>query len=215
MFALQSSSVVVNAIVSFIQPAEVHRSEEHVPGSAGQRLEPDGQRGQNVGDVDPALLPADAAVGRYPTNLEVLRVRDRLQLRQVEPIRRSIERRRPALVKRLVGPDLRADPLGESVGAEQPPEDLLGGLEERPLEPVAGEQVARVRILDGERVAVATIAELELAPEVDRPDDIGPGDRGLRLAGMGSDLGTAPATDATVAHEDPVNGGVAGIVSPG
>jgi glyoxalase/bleomycin resistance protein/dioxygenase superfamily protein len=61
MFALQSSSVVVNAIVSFIPPAEMHRSEEHVPGSAGQRLAPDGQRGQDVRDVDPPLLPADAA----------------------------------------------------------------------------------------------------------------------------------------------------------
>jgi hypothetical protein len=72
MFALQSSSVVVNAIVSFIQPAEMHRSEEQVPGSAGQRLKPDGQRGQDVRDVDPALLPADAAIGRHPANLEVL-----------------------------------------------------------------------------------------------------------------------------------------------
>jgi hypothetical protein len=106
MFALQSSSVVVNAMVSFIQPAEMHRSEAHVPGSVGQRLEPDRQRGQNVGDVDPALLPTNAAVGRYPTNLEVLRVRDRLQLGQVKPIRWRIERRRRALGQRLVGPHL-------------------------------------------------------------------------------------------------------------
>jgi len=61
VFALQAASVVVNAIVSFIQPAEVHRSEEHVPGSTGQRLKADGQRGQDVGDVHPALLPTDAA----------------------------------------------------------------------------------------------------------------------------------------------------------
>jgi hypothetical protein len=78
--------VVVNAIVSFIQPAEVHRSEEHVPGPAGQGLEPDGQRGQNVRDIDPALVPANAAVGGDAPELEVLRVRDRLQSWPVEPV---------------------------------------------------------------------------------------------------------------------------------
>jgi hypothetical protein len=35
VLALQASSVVVNAIVSFIEPAEMNRSEEHVPGTLG------------------------------------------------------------------------------------------------------------------------------------------------------------------------------------
>lgn len=63
VFALQSSSVVVNAIVSFIEPAQVHRSEEHVPGAAGKGLEADRERRQDVRHVHPALEPPNAAVG--------------------------------------------------------------------------------------------------------------------------------------------------------
>lgn len=67
VFALQSSSVVVNAIVSSIEPAEVRQSKEHVPGSAGEGLEADGQRRQDLRDVHPALVPPNAAVGRTVT----------------------------------------------------------------------------------------------------------------------------------------------------
>jgi hypothetical protein len=40
--------MVVNPIVSFIQPAEVHRAKEHVPGSAGEGLEADRERRQDA-----------------------------------------------------------------------------------------------------------------------------------------------------------------------
>ena len=53
-----------------------------------------------------------------------------------------------------------ADPLGKSIGAEEPLEDLLGGLEERALEAVAGQEIAGVGVLHGERIAVAASAEL-------------------------------------------------------
>lgn len=99
-----------------------------------------------------------------------------------------------------------ADPLREPVRAEQPAEDLLGRGEQRPLEPVTGEEIAGVGVLAGEWIAVAAIPQLELALEVDGPDDIGPGDRGLRAVRMRPHVGAA-ATDAAMAHQDPVNGG--------
>jgi hypothetical protein len=55
----------------------VHRAEEQVPGSAGEGLEPDGERRQNVRNVHPALVPSNAPVGRDAPELEVLGVRDR------------------------------------------------------------------------------------------------------------------------------------------
>jgi hypothetical protein len=67
-----------------------------------------------------------------------------------------------------------ADPLREPVGAEESLDDLLRRLQERALEPVAGQEIAGVGILDRERVTVAAIAQPELALEVDRPDDVGP-----------------------------------------
>ena len=57
-----------------------------------------------------------------------------------------------------------ADPLGEPVGAEEPLEDLLGGLEQRALEPLTGQEIAGVGVLDRERIAVAAVPEAELAP---------------------------------------------------
>ena len=41
-FALDASLAVVNAIVPFIKPAEVHRAKEDIPGTAGEGLESDG-----------------------------------------------------------------------------------------------------------------------------------------------------------------------------
>jgi hypothetical protein len=286
VFALQSSSVVVNAVVVVIQPAQVDWAKEDIPGPAGQGLETDRQRRQHVGEVHPALVPSNAAVGRDAPNLAVLGIRDRLQSRHVQPIGGAVEHRRPALLQRLVGPHLvegtaegveapllgaeragrgagglgfevsmhpfgpailvrgsgldelgphlepeppdaglgeaaegaggkglpivGANPLGESVGAEEAPKDLLGRLEQRTLEPVAGQPIARVGILDGERIAVAPIAELERSLEVDRPDGIGPGDRGLGAAGVRAELRAAPMPDAAVSHQDPMTGGNGG-----
>lgn len=59
------------------------------------------------------------------------------------------------------------------------------------LEPLVSQEISGVRVLDGERMAVAAIAQLELALEVDRPDDIRAGDRGPRLARMNAALRAA------------------------
>jgi hypothetical protein len=98
-----------------------------------------------------------------------------------------------------------ADPLGQPIGAEEPLEDLLGGLQQRTLEPVAGQEIAGVGVLDRERIAVAAIAQAELALEVDRPDHIGAGDRRVGTPGMGPDPGPPAVADAAMAHQDPMN----------
>ena len=48
-------------------------------------------------------------------------------------------------------PIIRADPLREPVGAEEPTEDVLGRLEPRAVESLTGQEIARVGVLDGER----------------------------------------------------------------
>ena len=49
----------------------------------------------------------------------------------------------------------------------------LGELDRRGIEPSALEQESAEAVLDGEGIAVAAVAHLELALEVDRPDRIG------------------------------------------
>jgi hypothetical protein len=58
----------------------MHGAEEDAPGPGREGFEPDGQRGQDVRDVHPAPVPANAAVGRDAPDLEVLGVGDRLRL---------------------------------------------------------------------------------------------------------------------------------------
>jgi hypothetical protein len=94
----------------------------------------------------------------------------------------------------IVGPN----PHRESVGAEEPLEGLLGRRQQRSREPVTGQEIAGVSVLDGERVAVAAIAQAELAFEVDRPDDVGSRDGSVRAAGMGANSGPPAVADATV-----------------
>ena len=59
------TAVVVNAVASFIQPAEVHGAKEDVPGAIREGLEADPELRQDMGDVDPAGVPADAAVAGH------------------------------------------------------------------------------------------------------------------------------------------------------
>ena len=105
-FAAGAAAVVVDPIVSFIQPAQVDRPKEDVPGAGGERLQPDGQRGQDMRDVHPALVPADAPIGRDPPELEMLGIRDRVESRYIEVIRRGVKCGGPALVEGLVWADL-------------------------------------------------------------------------------------------------------------
>jgi hypothetical protein len=51
-----------------------------------------------------------------------------------------------------------------------------------------------------------TIAQAELALEVDRPDHVGASDGSLRSAGMGADLGASASADTAVPDQDAVDG---------
>ena len=84
-FAFDTSSAVVDAVVSFIQPAQVDGAEEHIPGAGGEGLQAHRQRGQDVGHVHPPLVPPNAPVGGDASDLEVLGVGDRPQPGHVEP----------------------------------------------------------------------------------------------------------------------------------
>jgi hypothetical protein len=55
----------------------MHGAKEEVPGALRERLEADRQLGEDVGDIDPAAVPANAPIGRDPPDLEVLRIGDR------------------------------------------------------------------------------------------------------------------------------------------
>jgi hypothetical protein len=96
-FALRAPAVVVNAIVAFVEPAEMDRPEKDIPGTAREGLEPDGERGQDVRYVHPAFMPPNAAIRRDAPNLKVRWIRDRLPLRRVATVGRLLERRRPLL----------------------------------------------------------------------------------------------------------------------
>ena len=76
----------MDAIVPFIEPAQVHRAEEHIPGPAAEGLEPDRQCRQDVRDIHPALVPPNAPVGRDAPDLEVLRVGDGPESGYIQPI---------------------------------------------------------------------------------------------------------------------------------
>ena len=106
VFAFGTSSAVVNPMVPFVEPAEVNRAKEDIPGSAGEGLKADRKRRQDVGHVHPALEPPNAAVGRDAPDLEVLGIRERLEPRHVQPIRGGIEPGWPALMQGLVGAHL-------------------------------------------------------------------------------------------------------------
>ena len=103
-FALGAPAAVMNAIVLLIEPAQVDGAKEHTPGSRGERLQADRERGQDVGHVDPSLVPPNAAVGRDASDLEVLGVGDRPQPGDIEPVGRGIERPRAPLTEGFVRP---------------------------------------------------------------------------------------------------------------
>jgi hypothetical protein len=135
-FALAAAAAVVNPVVAFVQPAEVNRSKEHVPRPAGEGLAPDGQGRQDVGDVDPALLPPNAPVGRHAPDLEVLRVADRLEAWYVQSIGRGVEPRGPPLVERLMGAHL-IEGTAEAIEATLIPALAMGGKTIRSPDPTA------------------------------------------------------------------------------
>ncbi len=48
VLSMGPSSAVVNPMVPFVEPAEVDRSKEYIPGTARVEFEPDGERRQDV-----------------------------------------------------------------------------------------------------------------------------------------------------------------------
>ena len=90
MFPDGSPLVIRDPKNPFVHPAELERSEVYVPEPIADFFEPDVFAGQRVGDADPALLPADAAVAADQANFKVSGVFKGHELpRQLAP-RRSI-----------------------------------------------------------------------------------------------------------------------------
>lgn len=57
--------------VALVEPAEEHRAEVHSLDPVGDFLEPDVLLGQHVTDVDPGVLPANAAVAADQAALNI------------------------------------------------------------------------------------------------------------------------------------------------
>ena len=66
-----------------------------------------------------------------------------------------------------------ANALGEAKLTEEPAEDSAGGIVGGAVQALAAEEIATEAVLDGEGVAVAAVAGLELALEVGGPNGVG------------------------------------------
>ena len=106
-------------------------------------------------------------------------------------------------------PIVRADSLGEPVVLKEAGEHRAHEGPRRLQEGLTAEQVAAEVVSDGEGIAVAAVAGVELALEVDRPERIrGDGNR-AGPAGMGEGPPASPAAAEPAARE-PQTGGAGG-----
>ena len=71
--------MIVDLVVVFIEPAEMHGTEEDIPRPLGEGFEADGELGEDVGDADPAVVPAHAPIGRDQPDFKMLGIGDRLE----------------------------------------------------------------------------------------------------------------------------------------
>lgn len=69
--------MIVDTVVAFIEPAQVDGTEEDIPRASSEGFETDGQFAEDVGDVDPPGVPANAAVAGDAPGFEVAGVLDR------------------------------------------------------------------------------------------------------------------------------------------
>jgi hypothetical protein len=68
------TAIIFDPAGAFGKAAELHAAIIHVPEPVGDGLEAHGLLGQDVTDVHPGLVPADAAVAAHLPKLEVARV---------------------------------------------------------------------------------------------------------------------------------------------
>ena len=126
----------------------------------------------------------------------------------------SLERRPRALEAKgsaIVG----SDAVGKPELAEEPSEHRDYAIDGDIRAAVAGEQEARVHVLDGERVAEVTIAGRELALEVRAPALVGRIGRGVGPTGVPASDTPAALGDEIVPAQDVMDGGPRGQVEPG
>ena len=85
------------------QSAELERAEIDIPDSVIDLFEPDVFTDAGSGDVDPLVIPADAAVGTDVAYFISIRVLERRELARHRPWRSLIDAGRGFLFERLVG----------------------------------------------------------------------------------------------------------------
>jgi len=102
VFSNRSSLVILDPENPFVHPAELERSEVYLPDAVVDLFESDILAGERVGDADPVMFPADAAVATDEPDFEVTGILERRK--RSRQGRRTADRRRPA----FLGPALRA-----------------------------------------------------------------------------------------------------------
>ena len=108
-----------------------------------------------------------------------------------------------------------SDAVGKPELAEEPSEHRDYAIDGDIRAAVAGEQEARVHVLDGERVAEVTIAGRELALEVRAPALVGRIGRGVGPTGVPASDTPAALGDEIVPAQDVMDGGPRGQVELG
>src|SRR6266852_6809633 len=102
MSTIELPVLVLNAQVSLAQPAEPQRPKVDVPDPVVDLLEADVFADADRRDVDPAAVPANAAIGADIPHLEPIRVLERRRAIRHRARRRFIARRRRLLIERLM-----------------------------------------------------------------------------------------------------------------
>src|SRR5258705_999143 len=101
--ALQSAIRILDAHVPLEQPAEPQGPEVHIPDAVVDLLEADILAHAHRGDVDPAAIPPNAAVGADVAHLEAIGIFERGEPAWHGPRRRVVARGGGLLIERLVG----------------------------------------------------------------------------------------------------------------
>ncbi len=80
MFPDGSAFVILDPEDPFVHSPELQRSEVYVPNAIVDFFEADVFTGECVGDADPVLVPADAAVPTHEPDFEVTGIFERREL---------------------------------------------------------------------------------------------------------------------------------------
>ena len=85
-----------------MESAQAERTEVDIPFAVVDLDEPDGFLAQGLADVDPLLVPADAAVAAHPADLVVTGILQGREAGRIEPRGRRVHRGRGAVGEGLV-----------------------------------------------------------------------------------------------------------------